>query len=224
MIRQKLPITFGKKPTELPLRSQARLPVIVKDSGTPSKASHDPASRQVTAAPMTAISALSPADSDKKSAELHRALRNFHLLLRSERLYEKNHPQRLGSLETAYHSLRQITQTLGELELHVERGGIEAPGVGQGHLPDARGEMQALAADLLRAGIRSVVFSRKFHVGELDTLTQLMRDSLLESEGPATSKGNAWWLARLLENRVEGISINTQTEHKVDTVLASLIG
>jgi hypothetical protein len=224
MIRQKLPITFGKKPTELPLRSQARLPVIVKDTGTPTQAAPEQASRQVTAGGLTAISALSPADSDRKSAELHRALRSFHLLLRSERLYEKNHPQRLGSLETAYHSLRQITQTLGVLELHVERGGLVAPEVGQGHLPDARGEMQALAADLLRAGIGSLVFSRKFHVGELDTLTQLMRDSLLESEGPASSKGNAWWQAHLLEKRVEGISINTQTERKVDTVLASLIG
>jgi len=29
--------------------------------------------------------------------------------------------------------------------------------------------------------------------------------------------------ARLLENRVEGISINTQSERRVDTVLASLI-
>src|SRR6266704_568230 len=32
-----------------------------------------------------------------------------------------------------------------------------------------------------------------------------------------------WWPARLLEHRVEGISVNTQTERRVDTVLASLI-
>src|SRR5439155_20614495 len=45
-----------------------------------------------------------------------------------------------------------------------------------------------------------------------------------KSEEPAGASGNAWWPTRLLENRVEGISENTQTDRKVDTVLASLIG
>src|SRR5258708_16836028 len=83
--------------------------------------------------------------------------------------------------------------------------------------------MQALAIDLQRAGIHILAFSKKFHVGELDTLARLVKTSLLKSEDPANSAGNAWWPARLLENRVEGISINTQTERRVDTVLASLI-
>src|SRR5436190_9447285 len=156
--------------------------------------------------------------------EVHRALRNFHHLLRSERLYEKNHPCRLDSLDSAYDSLRQITETLEGLEIRIERGGIVVPKIGDGHLPDARGEMQLLAADLQRVGVCSLVFLRKFHVGELDTLARLMRESLLKSEEPGSDAGNAWWPARLLENRVEGISVNTQTERKVDTVLASLIG
>jgi hypothetical protein len=60
-------------------------------------------------------------------------------------------------------------------------------------------------------------------VGELDTLARLLKDSLLVS-GESRKRGkNAWWVARLLENGVEGISVNTQTERKVDTVLASLI-
>jgi hypothetical protein len=83
--------------------------------------------------------------------------------------------------------------------------------------------MQALATDLQRAGIHILAFSKKFHVGELDTLARLVKTSLLKSEDPANSAGNAWWPARLLENHVEGISINTQTERRVDTVLASLI-
>jgi len=98
-----------------------------------------------------------------------------------------------------------------------------APRIGDAHLPDARGEMQALAIDLQRAGIQALAFSKKFHVGELDTLARLVKASLLRSEDPANGAGNAWWPARLLENRVEGISINTQTERRVDTVLASLI-
>jgi len=76
---------------------------------------------------------------------------------------------------------------------------------------------------LQRAGIHALVFSNKFHVGELDTLARLVKASLLRSEEPANGEDNAWWPARLLENRVEGISINTRTERRVDTVLASLI-
>src|SRR5258708_25768134 len=83
--------------------------------------------------------------------------------------------------------------------------------------------MQALATDLQRAGIHILTFSKKFHVGELDTLARLLKTSLLKSEDPANSAGNAWWPARLLENRVEGISINTQTERRLDTLLATLI-
>jgi hypothetical protein len=173
---------------------------------------------------VTAISAPLAADAAHKATEVHRALRNFHLLLRSERLYEKNHPSRLDSLDSAYDSLRQVAETLEGFEIHIERGGIVAPKIGSGHLPDPRGEMQALAADLQRVGLWSLLFFRKFHVGELDTLARLMRESLLKSEEPASNSGNAWWPTRLLENRVEGISVNTQTDRKVDTVLASLIG
>jgi hypothetical protein len=84
--------------------------------------------------------------------------------------------------------------------------------------------MQSLAQDLQRAGIQSLAFARQFHVGELDTLAQLFKASLLRSEEAIKRGGSSWWAARFLENRVEGISINTQTERKVDTVLASLMG
>src|SRR2546429_2240354 len=143
--------------------------------------------------------------------------------MRSERLYEKDHPRRLDSLDSGYDSIRNATEMLGGLEIRVERGGLVAPRVSDAHLADARGEMQALAIDLQRAGIYALAFSRKFHVGELDTLARLVKASLLRSEEPVNGEGNAWWPARLLENRVEGISVNTQTERRVDTVLASLI-
>src|SRR5262249_40871581 len=48
------------------------------------------------------------AGAEAKSADLHRALRQFHLLLRSDRLYDKNHPRRLQSLEDAYESIRVL--------------------------------------------------------------------------------------------------------------------
>jgi len=161
---------------------------------------------------------------DQKASEVQHALRNLHLLIRSERLYEKDHPLRLDSLDSAYDSIRNVTELLGGLEIRVERGGLVAPRIGDAHLPDSRGEMQALAVDLQRAGIHALAFLKKFHVGELDTLARLVKASLLKSEDPANGTGNSWWPARLLENRVEGISVNTQTERRVDTVLASLIG
>src|SRR5207237_571732 len=99
--------------------------------------------------------------------------------VRSERLYEKDHPRRFDSLDGAYDSIRNATEILGGLEIRVERGGLVAPRIGDGHLPDARGEMQALAIDLQRAGIHALVFSKKFHVGELDTLARLVKASLL---------------------------------------------
>jgi hypothetical protein len=164
-----------------------------------------------------------PVGIDPKVNEVHRALRSLHLLLRSERLYEKNHPRRLDSLDGAYDSLRNTADILGGLEIRIERGGLVVPKLSDAHLPDARGEMQALARDLQHAGIGTLVFSKKFHVGELDTFARLAKASLLRSEEPAKDANNAWWPARLLEHRVEGISVNTQTERKVDTVLASLI-
>src|SRR2546430_16171422 len=60
---------------------------------------------------VTPLSTSFSAGSDHKAIEVHRALRHFHLLLRSERLYEKNHPCRLDSLDSAYDSLRQITES-----------------------------------------------------------------------------------------------------------------
>lgn len=140
-----------------------------------------------------------------------------------ERLYEKNHPRRVESLDGAYNLLRKATDTLGGMEIRIERGGLVVPRISDAHLPDARGEMQALAVDLQRAGIQSLVFSKRFHVGELDTLAGLLKASLLRSEEPAKDGRGCWWPSRLLENRVEGICVNTQAERRVDTVLASLI-
>ncbi len=206
----------------MPLR--AILPHSDSERGSRQKPAANSTSKHAGHVPVTPIAIPSVSNLEHKAVGVLRSLRDFHLLLRSERLYDKNHPSRLDSLDSAYDSLRQITESLEGLEIRAERGGIVAPKVGEGHLPDTRGEMQALAADLHRVGIWSLVFSRKFHVGELDTLARLMKQSLLELDEPARDAGNAWWPARLLENHVEGISVNTQTDRKVDTVLASLIG
>ncbi len=160
---------------------------------------------------------------DANVTDVDRALRGLHLLLRSTRLYERHHPHTLQSLDGAYESLRGVAAKLNGLEIRVERGGLVARKVSEAPLPDARGELHALAKDLQRAGIQTLVFAREFHVGELDTLGQLVKATLLRSEETAKQGAAARWPALLAENRVEGISVNTQTERKVDSVLASLI-
>lgn len=160
---------------------------------------------------------------EARSSEAHRALHDLHILLRSRRLYGKNHPHILSNLDSAYDSLRNLSALLDGIELRVERGGFVATKISDSHLPDARGELQSLALDFQRAGIRSLSFAPKFHVGELDTLTQLVTTSLLKSDELAKRSMNSWWTARLLENGVEGILVNTHSERNVDSVLASLM-
>ncbi len=160
---------------------------------------------------------------DVKPVEVSRALHHLHVLLRAHRLYEKNHPSILENLDTTYDLLRGIAGELNGLEIRVERGGLVVPKLGDAHLADARGELQVLAADLQRSGVRSLIFAKKFNVGELDTLAHLTLTALLRSEEPAKRGGLPWWPAKLLENRVEGILVNEHTERRVDTVLASLI-
>lgn len=213
----------GQHRLETFLALKGTLPKQVAEQGVVAQSNPNVTPRTSLRQLATAVARVPASATDHRAIEVTRALRNLHMLLRSERLYTKDHPLRVDSLDSAYDSIRNSTEMLGGLEIRVERGGLVAPRIGDAHLPDARGEMQALAADLQRAGIHALSFSKKFHVGELDNLAGLVKASLLRSEDPANGSGNAWWPARLLENRVEGISINTQTERRVDTVLASLI-
>jgi len=155
--------------------------------------------------------------------DLVRSLRALHLLLRSARLYDRQHPRLLQSLDGAYESLRSIAANMNGLEIRVERSGLVAPKLSDSPLPDVRGDLFALTKDLQCAGISNLVFAPKFHVGELDTLAELAKASLLKSGQPTKQQALAWWPAKLREHRVEGIAINTEAERKVDTVLASLI-
>jgi len=164
-----------------------------------------------------------PRTSEPLVLDLVRSLRALHLLLRSARLYDREHPRVLQSLDGAYESLRSVVGDANGLEFRVERSALVAPKISEAALPDARGDLFALAKDLQRAGIYNLVFASKFHVGELDTLAQLGKAALLKSGQPTKQQAMAWWPAKLREYRVEGIAINTETERKVDTVLASLI-
>src|SRR5277367_828078 len=131
--------------------------------------------------------------SDPLQNETVRALREFHLFLRAHRLYDASHPSILDSLDAAYDALLSVASHLGGMEVRTERGGIVVAKITEGHLPDARGEFHALACDLQRAGIQTIYFSAKFNVGELDTLAQLIKATLLRSEELAKRNAKKIW-------------------------------
>ena len=155
--------------------------------------------------------------------EVHRALREFQILLNTRRLYHHSHPKNLAGLEASFTSLQQLVQRMGGLEIRVEREALVVPKLNEAPVPDPKGELRHLAADFQLAGIQTLVILRQFHVGELDTLTQLIRAALLKSKDPLPNKRSSWWSAKLLEYGVEGLLVNAQTDRKVDTVLSSLV-
>jgi hypothetical protein len=170
-----------------------------------------------------------------KVANVHRALLNFYLLLRCQRLYEVDHPQRTATLGLAYESLRSVVGQQ-RLELQVMRDGLASSALGNALLPDITGEMLALSSTLRQAGIRRLSFLQKFRLQEVDALAELIKVSLMTmgqaltgqpSAKISTGDGNVtrddWWIKSFAERDVEGILVNTQVDRKVDTLLSSLI-
>jgi hypothetical protein len=174
-----------------------------------------------------------------KIANIHGALRNFHLLLRCQRLYEVDHPQRIAILGLAYDSLRHVVERQ-KLELRVTHDGLVCPAFGDANLPDATGEMLALSSALRQSGIRRITFLPKVSQEEVDILAELIKVSLMTmgqttaaptdaqtgaktSDNEAKGTRDVWWIKSFAERDVEGILVNTQVDRKVDTLLTSLI-
>jgi PilZ domain len=168
--------------------------------------------------PAQAVEASGPGIQD-----VHSALRELVILLHNKRLYHHSHPKSQDSLNQAYENLQRLAQIMNGVEIRIERNAIVVPKLSEAPLPDPKGELQHLALDFQLAGVQTLVILRQFHIGELDTLAQLLRASLLKSDESSKKNPSAWWTAKLLEFGVEGIQVNAQTDRKVDTVLASLI-
>ncbi len=177
--------------------------------------------------PTVSAAAVRPAEPRQQAglmAEVERGLRSLQVLLRSARLYQRNHPQLLDNLETAYESLLSLARRQNGLEFRFEHGHVLMPKLTPAPLPDLRGELETLARDLQRAGIHSLRFAEKFNVGELDTFAELLHTggSAVEENGKGPNSSGQW-ISRLAARHVEGIAVNLQSESYVDTVLASLI-
>jgi hypothetical protein len=153
--------------------------------------------------------------------------RALHVLLRATRLYQRNHPQLLESLERSEQTLRESLEWTSPLTLRLERGAVyvraSAHDTGAGHmLPDTRGELKALADDLLRRGVHALSFQKETNMGELHSLCLLLRG--LGQPGAHQPTPAEW--PRLLElNQIAGIRVNpTAAEQQhVGATLAGLL-
>jgi hypothetical protein len=162
-------------------------------------------------------------------SDIHRALLDFHLLLRTQRLYHHDHPRRLAALKTSYETFR-IALLRDKFTLQISSESLSIAPTNT-PLPDVRGELQSLCGILIQGGIRRLSFTKKLRIAELDTLAQLIKVSLTSPRPAHTAPGDRqaalfrdkWWTARFVEHDVENILINAQVDRKVDTLLTSLI-
>jgi hypothetical protein len=147
-----------------------------------------------------------------------RFVRSLHVLLRSARLYQKNHPRLVESLEGAEESLRAAHDHAAPLAIRFDHGRVVFRGQ---PLSDSRGEMKSLAEDLSGRGVSVLVFSRETNLGELNSLAALLSASR-NSNGHATMSSE--WPHLLQRQHVAGIRINVLAdEKKADAALGSLI-
>jgi PilZ domain len=107
----------------------------------------------------------------------------------------------------------------------VERNGILLPrqeGSAAELLHDPRGELRALAEELLRAGICSFLFTHPINVGELDLLAQEI-SQVPRSATPGDTASRKLWDNWIKNRGVVGIRINIPTERRDSLLLASLV-
>jgi hypothetical protein len=140
----------------------------------------------------------------------------LHVLVRSSRLYQKNHPRLVESLEGAEESLRAALEYVAPVAVRFDHGNV----VFRGHvLSDNRGEMKSLAEDFAQRGVSVLVFSRETHLGELNSLATLLGGAR-NGHTPMAAE----WPHFFAQNQISGIRVNVLPEEKkADTALASLI-
>lgn len=166
----------------------------------------------------------SAGDQDAESGLEHRVARflgSFQVLLHSARLYQKNHPRILESLQEVERNLRTVLEQLSFVSIGIERGSLVLSTVPDRPLPDQRGELKALAEELGRCGIASLVLLPETHLGELDTFAHLMNSQDTLTRNRAAVVPN--WTALIRQHRIVGIQVNTPIKRRDDTVLASLM-
>jgi PilZ domain-containing protein len=152
-------------------------------------------------------------------------LRHMRVLTGAARLYQRNHPRLMELLTTAEQQLRVALGAHSPLVFAVERNGIllPRPDAPTGELlSDQRGELRALAEELLHSGICSLLFTPQINIGELDSFAHQI--SLVPRSGtPGDTASRGSWDNWLHQQRIAGIRLNVPTERRDSLLLAGLV-
>jgi len=165
-----------------------------------------------------------PAFSNAETAVIF-FLRQFRVLLGAARLYQRNHPRLMEILASTEQQLRIALAARSPLVVAVEPNGILLPrqeGSAAELLHDPRGELRALAEELLRGGICSFLFTHPINVGELDLLAQEI-SRVPRSATPGDTASRKLWDNWIKNRGIVGIRINIPTERRDSLLLASLM-
>jgi len=165
-----------------------------------------------------------PAFSNAETAVIF-FLRQFRVLLGAARLYQRNHPRLMEILASTEQQLRIALAARSPLVVAVEPNGMLLPrqeGTVAELLHDPRGELRALAEELLRGGICSFLFTHPINVGELDLLANEI-SRVPRSATPGDTASRKLWDNWIKNRGVVGIRINIPTERRDSMLLASLM-
>src|SRR5260221_5968078 len=165
-----------------------------------------------------------PAFSNAETAVIF-FLRQFRVLLGAARLYQRNHPRLIEILASTEQQLRIALAARSPLVVAVEANGILLPrqeGSAAELLHDPRGELRALAEELLRSGICSFLFTHPINVGELDMLAHEI-SLVSRSTSPGDTASRKLWDNGIKHQGIVGIRINLPTERRDSLLLASLM-
>jgi PilZ domain-containing protein len=152
-------------------------------------------------------------------------LRQFRVLLGAARLYQRNHPRLMEILASTEQQLRIALAARSPLVFAVERNGMILPrheGNAAELLHDPRGELLALAEELSRSGICSLLFTYPINVGELDALAHEV-SQVPRSATPGDTASRKLWAKWIKDHGIVGIRLNVPTERRDSLLLASLI-
>jgi hypothetical protein len=154
-------------------------------------------------------------------------LEAFRILLRSSRLYQRNHPRWVESLDAAEHRLRDALAATPSVQVRVEHGTFTVSH-GDATTPhglpvaDAHGELKSLAEEFARCGLSSLEFLQTVHLGELDLLSQQIL-WITRKRPTSADQGKTIWQQWIREAHIFGIRINIPAGRRDETVLATLV-
>ncbi len=172
-----------------------------------------------------AIHSPDPESAASRDSEVIAFLRQLRVLIGAGRLYQRNHPRFMDGLKATEAQLRKVVANDTALVLAVERRGIILPmqaGTDHELLNDPRGELRALADELLRTGICSILFQPQVNIGELDRFAYQI-SQVPRSATPGDTASRKGWETWIREQEIIGIRLNVPTERRDSLLMASLV-